>query len=297
MKTTTYQIVTETVLNAMKTMETIPWRTPWAILKLRNAVSRRPYRGINVLLLSLIGDDYLFLTYKQASAMGGQVNKGAKGKLVTFFNWMEREQPTGEKKKVPFLRYYKVFGLNQTNLESAGLYARPEFRQGGEQSNALGDKLVASSLCGVEHGGNVASVNPKTLRLSMPERKQFKTDGHYYATLAHELGHWIGFTLDRENAGDKKVDCSQYFQAENYSKEELVAEMFSNYFLSYVGIDSSAVFENSISYLQNWLEKLGRNEKWLVQAMGIAQKRFDWLLDRAGLLENDTKEQSETVSE
>ena len=95
--------------------------------------------------------------------------------------------------------------------------------------------------------------------------------------MPNEIGHSLGHELDRES------EPSTYFGSKQYSKEELIAEMFANYALSYCGLDSSKAFDNSIAYLQNWIQVLGNNPKWLVSAAGKAQKRFDLLLEKAGL--------------
>jgi antirestriction protein ArdC len=68
---------------------TPPWRRPWgkggpAPLWPRNAVTGRPYRGINALLLAwhplaLAGGDPRWCTYNQARDKGWQVRKGEKG--------------------------------------------------------------------------------------------------------------------------------------------------------------------------------------------------------------------------
>ncbi len=54
-----------------------------------NAGTRRPYRGINALLLALEATSHGYplnrwLTYRQASELGGQVRKGEHGTTVVF---------------------------------------------------------------------------------------------------------------------------------------------------------------------------------------------------------------------
>ena len=68
----TYEIVTEKIISLLEA-GTIPWRRPWSAASMpRNLVSLRPYRGINVWLLS--ASKYmspLWLTFRQANELGG----------------------------------------------------------------------------------------------------------------------------------------------------------------------------------------------------------------------------------
>lgn len=58
----------------------IPWRKPYSDYGLpKNYVSGKPYRGINAFLLNLLPNEHpLYLTFKQASELGGKVIKGSK---------------------------------------------------------------------------------------------------------------------------------------------------------------------------------------------------------------------------
>src|SRR5687768_9248214 len=96
-----YQLVTEKITAALEA-GTVPWQKPWSTLgPPRNLVSRRPYRGVNLLLLSL-GSTYnspWWLTFKQAKDRGGHVKQGEKASLVTFWKVGEirgDEEESGE---------------------------------------------------------------------------------------------------------------------------------------------------------------------------------------------------------
>ena len=70
-----YTIVTEKITTALEA-GTVPWQKPWAAAGLpRNLVTKKPYRGMNVMLLSL-GQPFhspYWLTLRQANEMGGKV--------------------------------------------------------------------------------------------------------------------------------------------------------------------------------------------------------------------------------
>src|SRR5689334_13599891 len=94
-----YKIVTERIAEALEA-GVIPWRKPWVAMGLpRNLVTRREYRGMNVLLLSL-GQTYAspyWLTFKQAKDLGGRVRRGEKASIVTFWKFPEAKDEKDER--------------------------------------------------------------------------------------------------------------------------------------------------------------------------------------------------------
>ena len=69
-----------------------------------------------------------------------------------------------------------------------------------------------------------------------------------------------------------------FFGDEEYSKEELTAEMFSSMLLAYCGINTAITEKNNIAYMRSWLKALKDNTTWLVSACGNAQKAVDYVL-------------------
>jgi antirestriction protein ArdC len=70
------------------------------------------------------------------------------------------------------------------------------------------------------------------------------------------------------------------FGTQNYSKEELTAEIFASLCLNFCGIDSEKCFNNSASYLSSWLEVLKKDTNFIISASSKAQKRFDAFVER-----------------
>lgn len=87
-------------------------------------VSGKPYRGINIVMLwaSAMEKGFscpIWLTYKQAVELGGQVRKGEKGSLVVYADTFTRIE-TGDKgenieTEVPFMKGYTVFNVQQVD--------------------------------------------------------------------------------------------------------------------------------------------------------------------------------------
>ena len=116
---TVYEVITDRILAQLEA-GTVPWTKPWngEAGMPKNLISGRAYRGINVFLLHSLGyASPFFVTFKQAKKLGGQVPKGEKGCAVVFWTWIDREEETEDgpvtKARVPLLRYYTVFNVEQ----------------------------------------------------------------------------------------------------------------------------------------------------------------------------------------
>ena len=293
----TAEIITNQFLEAIKTTGKLPWTKPWRTVNVRNATTGRDYNGINVLMLSMFGKDTDFLTFNQAKDNGGMVKAGSKGLRVCFFKFMDKKDGAGNTvmrngkvDKWPLLRYSTVFNLSDIDGCEA-LKAKADARKKQIEFTPIEacDKLVAAYSIATNHGANRASYSPAIHAINMPARESFASVNHYYATMFHELGHALSKELGE--------DISNGFGDELYSKEELVAELFANFCLSYAGIDSADLFNNSLAYLQGWTSKLTSDPTILISAASKASKRFNWLLVKAGLKEPAPAiEETETVA-
>ena len=96
-----YQTVTDRIIAALEN-GTAPWLKPWAEGKCGtagpfNAVTGRPYNGINWLVLGSGG----WLTFKQAKELGGSVRKGEKGTQIVFWSFPKiKDSETGEEREI-----------------------------------------------------------------------------------------------------------------------------------------------------------------------------------------------------
>ena len=69
----------------------LPWYAVWNTHPQQNAVSAKPYRGINAFLLSMVAaafgyEDPRWCTFNQAKKKGWSIKKGAKGVPVEFWS-------------------------------------------------------------------------------------------------------------------------------------------------------------------------------------------------------------------
>ena len=116
MSTYAYERITGQII-ALLEQGTVPWHKTWkaSMSMPRNLVTKRPYRGINVLLL-LCGsyESPYWLTCRQANMLGGTIRKGEKACPVVFWKRLKvEEKESAEEREIPLLRYYHVFNFAQ----------------------------------------------------------------------------------------------------------------------------------------------------------------------------------------
>lgn len=272
-----YDIVTARMIELLEN-GVCPWNKPWKSGAVpSNFVSKKAYRGINVFLLAFTGFDCpYFVSFKQAAELGGTVKKGSKGFPVVFWNWFPKREngapvfKNGKPEMIPFLRYYTVFNLEQCEgIE----WKKPS-------ANAFSPIEMADAYVNgmknapeIRHGGNRACYSPSFDRVQMPNKEAFATVEGYYATLFHELTHATGHEKRLARKGIMEID---HFGSEQYSREELVAEMGSAFLCAFSGILPSTE-NNSAAYLANWLKALKNDKKLVVTAAGQAQKAVDYI--------------------
>ncbi|MBD7971400.1 DUF1738 domain-containing protein [Paenibacillus sp. Sa2BVA9] len=267
MKKSVYEIVTERILELLAA-GVVPWRRPWVVSGAVNWISQRPYRGINTLLLPP-GE---YATYKQITEAGGSV-KGAKSQIVVFWRWLEKEDAdTGEAEKIPMLRYYRVFDIKDCKGIKSKRKEVSFDHDPIAEAEAIVDGYADAPPIGFASGR--AYYMPAPDRVSVPPLQDYPKAEEYYSTLFHELIHSSGHQSRLNRPGIEEYAA---FGDENYSKEELIAEIGAAMLCATCGIDNSTI-ENSAAYIQSWHRKLKNDPTLIVKAAGQAQKATDYIL-------------------
>lgn len=270
--------VTDRIIAALES-GVAPWVKPWVSVGIpRNLRSDRPYRGINWLILSLQamekGYEYnLWLTYKQAAAIGGQVRKGETGTQIVFWKIIEK----GEDDRVPLLRYYTVFnvaqidGLDetltawQTNVDVDSIAAARDYISGvwGDSGNSR--PAIVTTV------GDKASYSPELDLIQMPGDAQFYSVAGYVGTLLHEAAHSTGHEsrLNRWTGKQRAFGCA------DYAEEELIAEIGAAMIAARLGLPTA--FDQHAAYVGTWLKRLKDDRSLLIRAAQAAQRAADWI--------------------
>lgn len=124
-----------------------------------------------------------------------------------------------------------------------------------------------------EAGGR-AFYNPSADAVTLPLMDQFFEVSEYYSTAFHELTHSTGHT-SRLN----RLSKTAHFGNEEYSKEELVAEIGAAALVNHVGLETPSSFRNSAAYVQSWLKALSNDKRMIVSAAGQAEKAVRLILN------------------
>ncbi len=121
--------------------------------------------------------------------------------------------------------------------------------------------------------GDAAFYQPMTDRIVLPLLSQFAEASEYYSTAFHELTHSTGHAKRLA-----RLDTTANFGSENYSKEELVAEIGSAALVHHAGLETAGSFRNSTAYIQNWLQALKNDKRFIVSAASKADKAVSYIL-------------------
>lgn len=275
-----YDLVTQRII-ALLEKGVVPWKKTWSEVGLpQNLISRKYYRGINVLLLSSLNfQQNYFLTYRQASELGGTVRKGERGNIVVFSKWTEENGIDKEEKvKRHFLRYHTVFNIAQCDgiqVEQAPITTKPNDPIG--ECERIIERMP---LCPpIRFIKDHPYYNPVLDYINMPELDKFDNSESYYETLFHELTHSTGHQtrLNRDEVTNNKK-----FGSIMYSMEELTAEIGCCFLKSMAGFAES-VRENNTSYLKGWLKVLRNDKRFIVYASAQAQRAVDYIMNIGSL--------------
>ena len=286
-KTDVYQTVTNNILTAMEN-GIIPWRKPFntsfSPIPI-NFSTGKVYRGINVFLLNIACLQFGYpknswLTFKQAKQMGGNVKKGQSSESILFWKSLVVKEKNISKKddlskdidEVYIDRIYNVFNIDQCegiDKESEILPVRPGF---GTCDDVYANYPEIKPKINL---GLKAMYIPALDQIRIPGASDFNSTSEYYATLFHELVHSTGLTsrLNREGIAEAKRSDEI-----RYSKEELIAEMGASFLCAIAGIENPDITNNSVAYLQSWLQIFKQDKTMVVKAASQAQKAVDFIL-------------------
>lgn len=270
----------------------IPWKKSWSTQgPAANFITKKPYRGINALLLNSLGlAQPYFLTFRQAQQLGGHVQKGAKSLPVVYWQWYFRHAETGRKlteeeaKVLPgkeverkaFLRYYRVFPIQDTEgidplLPDTQPTELPEdlLMRGFEPLHTMPQPVAVKTIRQQPY------YHPRHDYINMPAVNSFSNPEAYFQVLYHELTHATGHPKRLNRSG---VSNPQPFGSWSYSQEELVAEMGASFLFNLMNISGEASLDDAASYIQGWLKVLRNDKRFVIEAAQKAQRATDYIM-------------------
>jgi len=222
----TYEQVTNRII-ALLEAGTVPWQKPWKVMTgmPRNLVSKRPYRGIN--LLMLMASDFespFWLTFRQANELGGHIRKGEKATPVVFWKQLKNSAPAGEnspedeapkpdpterKRSRVVGRLYSVFNVSQTE----GLKNVPSLP---DQLGTLTEPAKVYENMpdrpAIKHGMRSAFYSPLDDVVGLPTMTRFSSEAAYYSALWHELDNYADVGIMAIRRVDWPVEFETFFR-------------------------------------------------------------------------------------
>ena len=261
-----------------------PWSRPWTT---EGAVSRplrhdgEPYHGVNVLTLWVRAARCgyarpVWMTFRQALALGGAVRKGEKGVPVVYAAPAaagdDRDGQPEARRTGRFLKRYIVFNLDQ--IEGLDDRYPPLDRPDAADRIHHAERYFATIGADIRVGGDSACYRPDADAVHMPAFEAFRDREAYYAVLAHELVHWTGHSsrLDR----DLKLGR---FGEEAYAREELVAELGAAFVCADLGLTLEPRPDHA-AYIASWLRVLRNDTRFIVAAAAHAERAARFLAER-----------------
>lgn len=285
--TDVYTIITDRIIEQLS-QGIIPWRKPWVggdspAVKYKTG---EPYSLLNQFLLGKPGE---WLAWGQIQELGGRVKKGEKSSMCVWCKTenkkVEVENENGEKEeKVEFRRYlkwYRVWHIDQLDgipSKIVPVEVNPNIKPIDEAEaviNAYVEREKADGFSFVNNReSSSAYYSPSEDKVVVPMLSQYEQAEEYYSTTFHELTHSTMKATRCDRVNDNK---NAAFGNEEYSREELVAEMGAAFLCNKVGLDNDKAFKNSVAYLQHWIKALQNDKKMISWAATRAAKAVDFI--------------------
>ena len=188
-----YDEITQAIIAELEKGVT-PWVKSWQSHLPQNFISRKEYRGINVILLWARGyNSPYWLTFRQTGELGGRIKKGEKATRIVYAATGRKVVVGPDEQKeeeYSFLKWYLVFNLEQTEGIAC---EKPEIKRPStiiEEAEAFLTGIGAK----VEIGGSRAFYRPSTDEIHLPNPSDFHSMVDYYSTALHEHVHWSRYS-------------------------------------------------------------------------------------------------------
>lgn len=314
---------TEMMVARLKEVKASDWKQGWTngkgcFLGMPQNIAGRNYSGTNSFFLQMdtAMNGYkmpVYMTFLQAMKENLRIKKGSEAMPVIYWDLNVKDAnghrmsmadykqltPAQQKKCEvrPFLRAFKVFNVDQTNLREVNqekydaLMSRFQGTQlrdkEGMYVNRALDRMFERQewICRVQTSKLVdgAFYSPSRDLVVVPMKEQFNIgknaeeifkDGmEYYSSALHEMTHSTGTAnrLNREK-GSKFGDAK-------YAKEEMVAELTAAMVGNALGFDKR-ILSNNACYIDGWINAMRQEPKFIVSVMADVNKAAKMILEK-----------------
>jgi antirestriction protein ArdC len=277
--------VTNRVVAALQSGAVPFWRQTWA--KSENsgsptsAVSGKPYRGINRILLSLLGhESKWFATYAGWRSLGGQVRRAERGVTAIIYKPVTKKKVNDdgeeEQSSFAFMKTFSLFHISQVDVDLSRFRdtpkpnSEPKFVDYGPA-----EEVFAATGADVRFGGDRAFYSPSHDFIQLPQKNAFSVgkEHEFYSVLAHETVHWSGHE-SRLN----RLKKFARFGSEAYAIEELTADLGAAFLCNEIAIPQSDDLSNISAYLNHWVKVLQRDHTAIFSVASSSSAAVDSIL-------------------
>jgi len=255
----THQCISEQMVGLLES-GIVPWHTTWNEVP-SNLLTKRPYRGINVLLLAAKGyDRNYFLTESQIERIGAYIYRGQKPHVIL--------DGIGFRS----LRPYEVYNIEQCGDIPKIIVPRCPVQK--PPIEACKEVIEGLDHCPrLVHGDTIQFYDLSEDIITMPSMRYFASRDEYFDIFFKQLvaatKHWL--RLGREDHS-----FLERLFPEIMAIEELVMEIGSWYFRSYTGIEVKQPCDDI--YLQHWIRMFKKNPLLAFEAAEMAQEAVEFIL-------------------
>lgn len=291
-----------------------------------NFKTRKPYRGINQLLLGdMFGTGKLknpfYLTFNQVKELKGTIKKGAKSREAIFYTILYKYKDFKTTDRQKFIEYLKNKGsfkpeeiptilaqhgygiiriynvFNGKDIEGIDFKLDQLKAKESNDKIEIADKIIEkypAPAPTIKYGGKQPFYERIRDYVQMPKKTSFEDIRIFYAVMFHELVHSTGAShrLNREKGlkfGDNK-----------YAFEELVAEIGSCFLSATCGF-LYYVNKNANAYIKSWrqgiIAELKKDNKGIFKAAALAQKAVDFMLTNITEKDFEATKNTEIIKE
>lgn len=288
--------ITDHIVAALEAGDTPIWQQPWQNIRCTptSMATGRAYRGSNRWLLSMVAIDRGYSnpwwgTFPQIIEQGGHVRAGQNkanglgGTTIYLYKPHEKDsidpatgEPATERYRVG--RAFYVYNAQQCE----GLpdkFATPEVPDVDQLP--VPDEIIRNycSHDGPEltyKGGNRAHYLPDWDMIELPQPGQFLSPRHLAATSFHEVVHSTGHKSRLDRPGVANFD---HFGSDQYSREEMIANLGSAMLRAEAGVDGDDLFRNDVAYIGHWSAALRADPALFPGAATAAQEAADLVME------------------
>jgi antirestriction protein ArdC len=268
------QKVADQVIKAIDEHDT-KWLCPWSKQGMPKNIRGTHYTGINTFILWCVQSEFnyssqTYATFNQIKEKGGKVTKGEKAHQVVFFTPLtfKAENSKGEEvdKTFPYMKFYNVFNLSQTNLKEEDIVSD------GASTLPNVEEYIKNTNADIRYDNNLFTGKC----YYVPSQDYIGMVDNYYSTILHELTHWSGH---ESRCNRKEKYKAKFFDdMDKYAFEELVAELGAVIQCSMLGVSMKPT-KHACQYLNVWKSRIKADPTVMFKASAYAQAGVNHIFD------------------